>query len=195
MSVLLRLVGFVRPYWWASASMLVLITGLSLLRLAPAWFAMQVIDGAAARGDLALALWLVLCLAGMVFLPWAAVLIANDRPPKSKAERAADEMAHRQQCEREPDRGVDVGRLRGEVEFEDAEHRRDDDALQAVDAAGDADRLVRTLVEQQAERERHHETAEMRARRDDATHYLTTRLPLPTFQQSVDLPSVSGSIS
>ena len=30
-----------------------------------------------------LGLWLVLCAAGMVFLPWAAVLIANDRPPKS----------------------------------------------------------------------------------------------------------------
>jgi hypothetical protein len=36
-----------------------------------------------------LALWLILCAAGMVFLPWAAVLIANDRPAKSKAERAA----------------------------------------------------------------------------------------------------------
>lgn len=36
-----------------------------------------------------LALWLVLCAAGMVFLPWAAVLIANDRPARSKAERAA----------------------------------------------------------------------------------------------------------
>jgi hypothetical protein len=31
-----------------------------------------------------LPLWLILCAAGMVFLPWAAVLIANDRPPKSK---------------------------------------------------------------------------------------------------------------
>ena len=36
-----------------------------------------------------LPLWLVLCAAGMVFLPWAAVLIANDRPAKTKAERAA----------------------------------------------------------------------------------------------------------
>jgi hypothetical protein len=40
-----------------------------------------------------LGLWLVLCALGMVFLPWAAVLIANDRPPKSKAERAADAAA------------------------------------------------------------------------------------------------------
>jgi arginine exporter protein ArgO len=37
-----------------------------------------------------LPLWLILCAAGMVFLPWAAVLIANDRPTKSKAERAAE---------------------------------------------------------------------------------------------------------
>jgi hypothetical protein len=37
-----------------------------------------------------LPVWLVLCALAMVFLPWAAVLIANDRPPKSKAERAAD---------------------------------------------------------------------------------------------------------
>jgi hypothetical protein len=44
-----------------------------------------------------LGLWLVLCAAGMVFLPWAAVLIANDRPPKSKAERAASELAYKQQ--------------------------------------------------------------------------------------------------
>jgi len=34
-----------------------------------------------------LPLWLILCAAGMVFLPWAAVLIANDRPPKPKASR------------------------------------------------------------------------------------------------------------
>ncbi|GIE93459.1 hypothetical protein Ari01nite_09240 [Paractinoplanes rishiriensis] len=36
-----------------------------------------------------LGLWLALCAAGMVLLPWAAVLIANDRPARSKAERAA----------------------------------------------------------------------------------------------------------
>ena len=40
-----------------------------------------------------LPVWLVLCAAGMVFLPWAAVLIANDRPPRSKAERAASAVA------------------------------------------------------------------------------------------------------
>jgi Protein of unknown function (DUF3099) len=40
-----------------------------------------------------LPLWLVLCAIGMVFLPWAAVLIANDRPPKSKAERYAAQQS------------------------------------------------------------------------------------------------------
>ncbi|MBG0559980.1 DUF3099 domain-containing protein [Actinoplanes aureus] len=40
-----------------------------------------------------LPLWLALCALGMVLLPWMAVLIANDRPPKSKEERAADRAA------------------------------------------------------------------------------------------------------
>ncbi len=45
-----------------------------------------------------LPVWLILCAAGMVFLPWAAVLIANDRPAKTKAERAASELAQKQQA-------------------------------------------------------------------------------------------------
>jgi hypothetical protein len=45
-----------------------------------------------------LSLWLILCAAGMVFLPWAAVLIANDRPARSKAERAASERAAKEQA-------------------------------------------------------------------------------------------------
>ena len=35
-----------------------------------------------------LPVWLILCAAAMVFLPWAAVLIANDRPPKPKGRRS-----------------------------------------------------------------------------------------------------------
>jgi hypothetical protein len=35
-----------------------------------------------------LPLWLILCAAGMVLLPWMAVIIANDGPAKSKADRA-----------------------------------------------------------------------------------------------------------
>jgi hypothetical protein len=34
-----------------------------------------------------LPLWLALCAAGMVLLPWMAVIVANDRLPLSKAER------------------------------------------------------------------------------------------------------------
>lgn len=34
-----------------------------------------------------LPVWLTLCLLGMVLLPWAAVLIANDRPPRERASR------------------------------------------------------------------------------------------------------------
>jgi hypothetical protein len=34
-----------------------------------------------------LPVWLGLCVLGMVFLPWAAVLIANDRAPKKKFRR------------------------------------------------------------------------------------------------------------
>jgi hypothetical protein len=36
-----------------------------------------------------LPLWLVLCAIGMITLPWMAVLIANDRPPKSATNPAA----------------------------------------------------------------------------------------------------------
>ncbi|WP_117208791.1 DUF3099 domain-containing protein [Allorhizocola rhizosphaerae] len=31
-----------------------------------------------------LGLWLPLCLVGMVLLPWLAVILANDRPPKDQ---------------------------------------------------------------------------------------------------------------
>jgi arginine exporter protein ArgO len=41
-------------------------------------------------------LWLTMCVAGMVLLPWMAVLIANDRPAKTKEERAATELAKEQ---------------------------------------------------------------------------------------------------
>jgi hypothetical protein len=44
-----------------------------------------------------LPVWLILCAAGMVVLPWAAVLIANDRPARSKAERAATAAEHEKQ--------------------------------------------------------------------------------------------------
>ena len=44
-----------------------------------------------------LPVWLIMCALGMVILPWAAVLIANDRPARSKAERAAAAAAREQE--------------------------------------------------------------------------------------------------
>jgi hypothetical protein len=38
--------------------------------------------------------WLALIVAGMMLLPWIAVLIANDGPARSKAERVASALAH-----------------------------------------------------------------------------------------------------
>jgi hypothetical protein len=60
-----------------------------------------------------LPVWLVLCAAGMVFLPWAAVLIANDRPPKSKTERyrppsAATPMLQQRSAEEDRRRTIDA---------------------------------------------------------------------------------------
>jgi arginine exporter protein ArgO len=49
-----------------------------------------------------LPLWLILCAAGMVLLPWMAVLIANDRPAKSKAERAAQPRPAQRALDQQP---------------------------------------------------------------------------------------------
>jgi hypothetical protein len=57
-----------------------------------------------------LPLWLILCVAAMVFLPWAAVLIANDRPPKSRANPAGAPAA-------------DPQRILGSESAEATEHR------------------------------------------------------------------------
>jgi hypothetical protein len=57
-------------------------------------------------------LWLVLCIVGMVLLPWLAVLLANDRPPKTRAERkAAERLFHEATpglTAPDPDRVIDV---------------------------------------------------------------------------------------
>src|SRR5215510_12657581 len=39
-------------------------------------------------------LWVFLCVVGMVLLPWLAVILANDRPPKTMAERLHDAKRH-----------------------------------------------------------------------------------------------------
>lgn len=43
-----------------------------------------------------LPVWLIMCAAGMVLLPWMAVIIANDRPARSKEERAASRRQARE---------------------------------------------------------------------------------------------------
>ena len=45
------------------------ITGAILVMIRPPW----------------LALWLILCVVGAVVLPWAAVLLANDKAPRADA--------------------------------------------------------------------------------------------------------------
>src|SRR3712207_5254326 len=44
-----------------------------------------------------LPLWLALCAAGMAVLPWLAVLLANDRPPKEQ-----HRLGHRRAARQEP---------------------------------------------------------------------------------------------
>ncbi|WP_067504859.1 DUF3099 domain-containing protein [Actinoplanes sp. TFC3] len=48
-----------------------------------------------------LPVWLIMCAAGMVLLPWMAVLIANDRPPKSQANPAAPQPRPQRVLEQE----------------------------------------------------------------------------------------------
>ena len=41
-------------------------------------------------------LWLPLCLLGMVLIPWLAVILANDRPPKDQ-HRLSRKLRHQQE--------------------------------------------------------------------------------------------------
>jgi hypothetical protein len=52
-----------------------------------------------------LGLWLTLCIAGMVLLPWAAVIVANDRPPKPQY-RAANWLHRKETPAPVPPRAV-----------------------------------------------------------------------------------------
>ena len=59
-----------------------------------------------------LPLWLGLCVVGMVTLPWMAVLIANDRAPRTKAERRQAARRRPQPAlgadQPDPDRTIDL---------------------------------------------------------------------------------------
>jgi hypothetical protein len=37
-------------------------------------------------------LWAILCVIGMILLPWLAVILANDRPPKKRQHHAPTEV-------------------------------------------------------------------------------------------------------
>lgn len=62
MNTLARLLRYVLPYWWASATSLGLITLLTSFRMGPAWFTKQVIDQAVPKHDARLAIGLTLLL-------------------------------------------------------------------------------------------------------------------------------------
>lgn len=55
-------------------------------------------------------LWVGLCLVGMVALPWMAVLIANDRPPKK-----ASQFRNRLRGHPAPDRAITSGQSTSDV--------------------------------------------------------------------------------
>ena len=63
MSLLGRLLGFVRPYWWGSLLSILLVILLSGFRLGPAWFIKLIIDNALPQANLGLAAFYV---AGML---------------------------------------------------------------------------------------------------------------------------------
>ena len=63
MRILIRLLQFVRPYWWMSAGDIVLILALTSFRLGPAWFAKLIIDQAVPQHSVHL---LTLFLTGLI---------------------------------------------------------------------------------------------------------------------------------
>jgi Protein of unknown function (DUF3099) len=82
-------------------------------------------------------LWIALCVVGAVLLPWLAVILANDRPPKTKAERAAAKRRFYEATpalpSHGPDRVVDVD------DFEVSENDRRTASDAERDVKSDAD--------------------------------------------------------
>ncbi|MBO0869176.1 MAG: DUF3099 domain-containing protein [Micromonosporaceae bacterium] len=50
-------------------------------------------------------LWIPICVVGMVLVPWLAVLLANDRPPRAKY-RLANKFGHGEPEKPEPRRAL-----------------------------------------------------------------------------------------
>ncbi|MBI3973896.1 MAG: ABC transporter ATP-binding protein [Chloroflexi bacterium] len=68
MRALLRLLAFMRPYWWGTLVSIVLIFVLTTFRLGPAWFTKLIIDEAVPQRDVPLALWFIAGLLGIALL-------------------------------------------------------------------------------------------------------------------------------
>ena len=68
MNVLGRLLGYLRPYWYGTATSIVLILILTFFRLGPAWFTKEIIDKAVPQRDFMLAVWFVVALLGTSLL-------------------------------------------------------------------------------------------------------------------------------
>jgi hypothetical protein len=84
-----------------------------------------------------------------------------------EAERRRDQPAHHQEHQKQHGERIGVADVAPEIEREVSEQRPHPHALQAIGAAGEPMRAVRSLGEQQAEAERDHDQGEMAEARDD----------------------------
>ena len=60
-------------------------------------------------------LWVTLCVVGMVLLPWMAVLIANDRPPKEQHRMRRHQRADQAPSQVLPSQPADARPVEGRV--------------------------------------------------------------------------------
>lgn len=56
-----------------------------------------------------LPLWLIICVTAMILLPWLAVLLANDRPPKEQY-RLSNRLHHHARVEEPPPNAITPAR-------------------------------------------------------------------------------------
>jgi hypothetical protein len=74
-------------------------------------------------------LWLPLCIAGMVLLPWMAVLIANDRLPK--AEHTLAHRLHRHPAPEQPTPTPALPAAKPTIEYDPQESHQPDSSTSA----------------------------------------------------------------
>ncbi|MPM93760.1 hypothetical protein SDC9_140902 [bioreactor metagenome] len=94
---------------------------------------------------------------------------------QGKAEGRTDDQPGHQEHRQHDDKGVDEGRLAPQVEFEQAQHRINDDALQAVGTAGDAGQAVGKLAEQHADPNGDHQSGQIGAAHDQVAQCIAQR--------------------